>query len=118
VKTAARVERILVVDDDEAGRYLKTHTLRRHGYTVAEAALGKDALRMVEADPPHLVLLDVKLPDISGLEVCRRIKTAHPSVAILQTSAALLAPRIGRRRFRAALIHISSSRSKRRSLLP
>ena len=88
--TAVRAERILVVDDDEAGRYLKTHTLRRRGYTVSEAAFGEQALRMVRADPPHLVLLDVKLPDVSGLEVCRQIKAEHPNVAVLQTSAAFV----------------------------
>jgi signal transduction histidine kinase len=88
--TATRMERILVVDDDEAGRYLKAHTLRRRGYTVSEAALGEQALRMVRADPPHLVLLDVKLPDVNGLEVCRQIKAEHPNVAVLQTSAAIV----------------------------
>jgi signal transduction histidine kinase len=83
-------EQILVVDDDEAGRYLKAHALRRCGYAVSEAALGKDALRMVRAAPPHLVLCDVKLPDMSGLEVCRQIKEMTLNIVVLQTSAALV----------------------------
>ena len=83
-------EQILVVDDDEAGRYLKAHALRRCGYAVSEAALGQDALRMVQAAPPHLVLCDVKLPDISGLEVCRQIKEMPLNIVVLQTSAAFV----------------------------
>ena len=91
--TDVRADRILVVDDDDAGRYLKTHTLRRHGYTVTEAACGEDALRMVRAELPDLVLLDVKLPDISGLEICRRIKAMPLNVTVLQTSAAFVGSR-------------------------
>jgi signal transduction histidine kinase len=83
-------ERILVVDDDDAGRYVKTHTLRRHGYVVSEAATGGEALRIVQAQSPHLVLLDVKLPDISGVEVCRRIKAMPVNIVVLQTSAAFV----------------------------
>jgi len=80
---------ILVVDDNDAGRYVKVHQLRRAGYTVTEAATGKEALECVTAKVPDLVMLDVKLPDISGIEVCRRIKRSYPSIAVLQTSAAL-----------------------------
>jgi signal transduction histidine kinase len=83
-------ERILVVDDDDAGRYLKTHTLRRCGYAVSEAASGTEALRIVRAQPPHLVLLDVKLPDVSGVEVCRQIKAMPVHIVVLQTSAAFV----------------------------
>jgi signal transduction histidine kinase len=80
---------LLVVDDDEAGRYSKSQVLRRAGYDVLEAVSGEDALRLVAERQPRLVLLDVKLPDIDGLEVCRRIKTnpTTASVVVLQTSA-------------------------------
>jgi signal transduction histidine kinase len=88
----AAAERILVVDDDDAGRYVKTHTLRRRGYVVAEAASGGEALRMVQAQPPHLVLLEVKLPDISGVEVCHQIKAMPVNIVVLQTSAAFIGP--------------------------
>jgi signal transduction histidine kinase len=84
----AGAERILVVDDDAAARHAKTHTLRRRGYVVSEAASGGEALRLVEAQAPHLVLLDVKLSDISGVEVCRRIKAMPVNIVVLQTSAA------------------------------
>jgi len=54
--------RILIVDDDEAARYVKSRVLQRHGYTVSEASLGRDALALAAAEEPHLTLLDVKLP--------------------------------------------------------
>ncbi len=80
---------VLVVDDDAAGRYLKSRTLRKSGYHVAEAKTGMDAIEQCCAGVPDLVLLDMRLPDIDGVEVCRRIKATHPSIAILQTSAAI-----------------------------
>ena len=80
---------ILVVDDDDGGRYLKAHVLRKHGYHVAEAATGMAAIEQCCAAPPDLVLLDVMLPDINGVEVSRRIKAAHPGIVVLQTSAAV-----------------------------
>jgi PAS domain S-box-containing protein len=82
---------ILNVDDNDGARYAKTRILRSAGFHVLEAANGTDALAMVRDEEPALVLLDVKLPDINGIEVCRRIK-ADPdtsSVLVLQTSAAL-----------------------------
>lgn len=82
---------ILNVDDNDGARYAKTRILQSAGFRVVEAANGTDALAIVRRDEPALVLLDVKLPDINGIEVCRRIK-ADPSsacVLVLQTSAAL-----------------------------
>ena len=80
---------VLNVNDDAATRYLMTRILRSGGYTVYEAADGESALREVAARRPELVLLDVKLPDLSGLEVCRRIKSDPntASVLVIQTSA-------------------------------
>ena len=80
---------VLIVDDDAAGRYLKARTLRKNGYRVVEATTGMDAIEQCCAGVPDLVLLDMRLPDIPGVEVCRRIKAVHPSIAILQTSAAI-----------------------------
>jgi PAS domain S-box-containing protein len=80
---------ILNVDDDEANRSVKSHILRRAGYRVVEAKNGAEALRLVQESSPQLVVLDVKLPDVSGTEVCRRIK-ANPDSAgimVLQVSA-------------------------------
>jgi PAS domain S-box-containing protein len=66
---------ILNVDDNDAGRYLKSRHLAAAGFRVIEAVNGTEALKLVESEGPDLVLLDVKLPDISGIEVCRQLKT-------------------------------------------
>jgi len=82
---------ILNVDDNDGARYAKTRILQGAGFDVVEAANGTDALETVRRLQPALVLLDVKLPDINGIEVCRRIKADSQSsaVLVLQTSAAL-----------------------------
>src|SRR5512145_3182875 len=80
---------ILNVDDFEAGLYTKSRILRLAGFDVYEAMTGEDALRLAYELKPQLVLLDVCLPDINGIEVCRRLK-ADPSTAsilVIQTSA-------------------------------
>jgi signal transduction histidine kinase len=84
----ASQSRILIVDDEETGRYVKARILRRAGHVILEAGEGAAALRIVKEQAPALVLLDVKLPDMSGLDVCRDIKRIDPSILVLQTSAA------------------------------
>jgi DNA-binding response OmpR family regulator len=78
---------ILNVDDDEAARYTKTRILGHAGFKVVEAGTGSVALAQAEALQPAVVVLDVKLPDISGIEVCGIIKQKWPHVFVLQTSA-------------------------------
>ena len=82
---------ILNVDDNDGARYAKTRILQSAGFDVVEASNGTDALNVVKRGGVALVLLDVKLPDINGIEVCRRIKADPDSamVLVLQTSAAL-----------------------------
>jgi signal transduction histidine kinase len=82
---------VLNVDDTEPLRYAKTRTLERAGYDVIEAGTGADALRLVAERHPAVVLLDIKLPDINGIEICKRIKREHPRVLVLQVSASLVA---------------------------
>jgi signal transduction histidine kinase len=80
---------ILNVDDNDALRYAKTRVVRAAGFTVYEAATGQEALRRLREVHPHLVLLDVRLPDMDGVEIARAIK-ADPGLAnvlVLQTSA-------------------------------
>ncbi|BEU20024.1 response regulator [Paraburkholderia sp. 22B1P] len=81
---------ILNVDDNDGARYAKTRVLVHAGFEVIEAATGQGALDQVRAHCPALVLLDVKLPDISGIEVCSILKRDPQtrSTLILQTSAA------------------------------
>lgn len=78
---------ILLVDDDEPSRYVKSRILRQIGWNVVEAGDGATALRLVKQRAFDLVVLDVNLPDMSGLEVCRRIKEYAPDLMVLQTSA-------------------------------
>jgi PAS domain S-box-containing protein len=66
---------ILLVDDDNDLRQLFSTCLRREGYEVIETATGQEGLRLARAHQPDLVLLDVGLPDVSGVEVCRQIKS-------------------------------------------
>jgi PAS domain S-box-containing protein len=78
---------ILNLDDTEAIRYARSRTLRNAGYHVVEAGTGLEALRLAEELRPGLAILDVRLPDISGLEVCRRLRDAFPDILVLQMSA-------------------------------
>jgi PAS domain S-box-containing protein len=80
---------VLNVDDHEAGLYAKSRVLRLAGFEVYEAMTGEDALRLASELKPQLVLLDVRLPDVNGIEVCRRIKTdpSTASILVIQTSA-------------------------------
>jgi two-component system, sensor histidine kinase len=80
---------ILNVDDDAANLYAKSRILKRAGYEVFEAETGGDALKLVKEAQPQLILLDVKLPDISGMDVCRRVKEdpASAHIMVLQISA-------------------------------
>src|SRR5215475_14148169 len=81
--------KILNVDDYEPGLYAKRRALRLAGFEVYEALTGEDALRLTHELKPQLVLLDVHLPDVSGIEICRRIKTdpSIESILVIQTSA-------------------------------
>lgn len=83
---------ILNVDDFEAARYVKTRLLRNAGFAVLEASNGTDALEIAERLRPELVLLDVKLPDIDGRDVCRQMR-AHAfmsTIPVVHTSAACI----------------------------
>jgi len=83
---------ILIVDDYAGARYLRSRILSEAGYEVVEASTGEEALRMVAAIPPSLVLLDVNLPDISGPEVCRRLKNdpTTAQIPVIQITGAWL----------------------------
>jgi DNA-binding NarL/FixJ family response regulator len=65
---------ILVVDDDKGFRSFLSSVLERAGYSTVEAATGEEAVDAAQSKRPALVLLDVKLPGVSGYEVCRQLK--------------------------------------------
>jgi len=66
--------RVLVVDDEPAIRRFLRASLGAHGYTVMEASCGEDALKTVALNHPEVVILDLGLPDIDGVEVTRRLR--------------------------------------------
>ncbi len=86
--------RILVVDDTEANRYAVVRHLRKAGYAVSEATDGRKALALVAGTPPDLMILDIRMPDMDGFEVVRRIRadprTTH--LPILHVSASFTDP--------------------------
>lgn len=65
---------ILLVEDEPAQREVIRYNLATEGYRVREAGDGEEALLLVEEDPPDLIILDWMLPNLSGIEVCRRLK--------------------------------------------
>jgi two-component system phosphate regulon response regulator PhoB len=67
-------ERVLVVEDEEDIQELVQFNLAKDGYRVAVARTGEEALRKIRSDPPDLVLLDLMLPGVNGLEVCRLVR--------------------------------------------
>jgi two-component system alkaline phosphatase synthesis response regulator PhoP len=79
-------QRILVVDDEQSIRTIVEYALKDAGFDVLTAGRGDDALILIEREPVDLVVLDVMLPGIDGLEVCQRIRAEH-TVPIIMLSA-------------------------------
>jgi DNA-binding response OmpR family regulator len=77
---------VLVVDDDVLVRDVVGRYLGRAGYQVTVAGDGEQALRAAHACPPDLVVLDLMLPGLPGLEVCRRLRAAGPVPVVMLTA--------------------------------
>ncbi len=77
------VASLLLVDDDDAFRRVMASELGRLGFRVASAGSGIEALRAVEERRPQVVLLDLQLPDLSGLEVLKRVRAASPGSEVI-----------------------------------
>ncbi|MDH3197024.1 MAG: sigma-54 dependent transcriptional regulator [Candidatus Krumholzibacteria bacterium] len=78
---------ILLVDDQDTIRFFLEKTLTQEGYEAVTASTGADAIEKTRQVMPDLVLLDLKLPDIDGLEVLRRIKEIFPEIAVIMITA-------------------------------
>jgi DNA-binding response OmpR family regulator len=87
--TAPDVASILLVDDNESKRYVLSSWLRRAGHTVIEAATGQEALALLGNGDINVVVLDVRLPDMTGFDVCEQIKAhpAHTATPVIHVSA-------------------------------
>jgi len=78
---------VLLVDDEKTIRMFLENTLKDDGYETFTAENGEEALQIVEKELPDLVLLDLKLPDISGLEVLEKVKKEFPEICIIMLTA-------------------------------
>ena len=79
--------KVLVVDDEPEAVELLVEFLSSKGYEVLTATSGEEALRRVREDRPHLVLLDIRMPKMSGLEVLKRIREIDPEMGIIMVTA-------------------------------
>jgi DNA-binding response OmpR family regulator len=79
--------RILVIDDDPSITALLKRGLTYEGYIVDVASTGKGGLDIAREQPPNLVILDVMMPGLDGLEVCRRFRAADPNLPIIMLTA-------------------------------
>jgi two-component system response regulator AtoC len=79
--------RVLVVDDEKLIRWSVAERLQRNGFEVLSAESGEQALEMLSAKPPDLMLLDVRLPGIDGVQTLQRALSLHPELAVLMMSA-------------------------------
>ena len=94
--------KVLLVDDDSDLLDVTAYALRRDGFNVVIASDGAQALRRWEADTPDIIVLDVGLPRVNGLEVCHKIRqTSSTPVAVMAETASTSvaqACHLGRRR--------------------
>jgi DNA-binding response OmpR family regulator len=81
-----RSTRILLVDDEQSIQTLLSYPLRRDGYEVVQATDGREALERFDERPFDLVVLDVMLPQLDGLEVCRRLRSRSAVPIIMLTA--------------------------------
>lgn len=79
--------KVLLVEDDEAIRASIRRALAYDGYDVTEAANGELGLDLARTDPPDLILLDLNLPGIDGVDVCRRVRDAGDTMPIIMITA-------------------------------
>lgn len=110
---------ILVVDDEGANRYSVSKTLQRVGYMVNEAANGEEALELIQKQHFDVVLTDIRMPGVDGVELLRRIKDEAPdAIVILMTGYASLGTAVEALRLGAHdyLIKPSSSQDIRQSV--
>jgi DNA-binding response OmpR family regulator len=78
---------ILLVDDEEGIRLLYREEFEEEGYDVATASNGEEALEKFSQESPDLVILDINMPGMNGIEVLRRMKEINPELPVILSSA-------------------------------
>ncbi len=81
------MKKILVVDDEEYVRVLYKEELEDEGYCVSVASDGDEALRRIEEESPDLVILDIKMPGMNGIEVLRRLRERWRDLPVILSTA-------------------------------
>ena len=108
-----RNTRILVVDDEHLIRWSLEQSLLKQGYDVGTAASGEEAIKQIHEETPELVLLDIQLPGMDGLEVLQKVKEIDSEIIfVIVTDRGVLetdvkAKRLGAHDNILSLIHIS-----------
>ncbi|MEJ2698421.1 MAG: response regulator, partial [Desulfuromonadales bacterium] len=82
-----RKQKILVVDDEHLIRWSLEQNLKKQGYDVFAAGTGEEALKVVREESPDLMLLDIQLPGISGLEVLEKVKEGEEEIIVIMVTA-------------------------------
>ena len=82
-----RRHKILVVDDEQLIRWSLEQNLKKQGYDVLTAGTGEDALKVLREEVPDLVLLDIQLPGINGMEVLEKIKEIDDEIIVIMVTA-------------------------------
>ena len=80
-------KRILLVDDEEGIQLLYREEFEDEGYEVISAYSGDEAMEKYKENPPDLVILDINMPGMSGIEVLRRMKEINPDLPVILSSA-------------------------------
>lgn len=80
-------KRILLVDDEEGIQLLYREEFEEEGYEVIAAYNGEEALEKFRLEPPDLVILDINMPGMNGIEVLRRMKEINPNLPVILSSA-------------------------------
>ena len=87
VSEADPVARVLVAEDDRSVRESLVRALRLEGYDVTAVTDGEQALEHVESDEPDLIILDIMMPNVDGLTVCRRLRSRRVATPVLMLTA-------------------------------
>lgn len=80
-------EKVLIVDDQYGIRILLNEVLQKEGYDTYQAANGLQALEIVQENVPDLILLDMKIPGMDGIEILKRVKALYPGMKVIIMTA-------------------------------
>jgi two-component system, response regulator, stage 0 sporulation protein F len=80
-------EKVLIVDDQYGIRILLNEVLQKEGYDTYQAANGLQALEIVQENVPDLILLDMKIPGMDGIEILKRVKALYPNMKVIIMTA-------------------------------